>query len=162
MNPSTTIRDATPGDADELVRLLRGFDSYLNALATEPQLPLPPGHFERIRGLAFGPDPVCHVLVAEAEGQLVGHLCYHWGAWFEDMAPMLFIVDLYVEADARGRGTGRAFVEEALRRAHERGCARVVWTVWRENREAMAFYERLGAAYIDQERLMCLTVGAPV
>jgi GNAT superfamily N-acetyltransferase len=153
-----TIRRAVPADTAELCRLLRGFEAYLDALAPAEAVTIDDARRARFVELAFVPDPVYHVLVADTGADLAGHLAYGWSAWFDDMAPMLMIVDLFVDADHRGRGIGRALVAEAQRLAAARGCQRLLWTVWRENRAAIAFYERLGARFVQEERLMTLPI----
>ena len=52
--------------------------------------------------------------------------------------------DLFVEADVRGSGLGRALVEAALERARERGCARIGLDANEANRPALALYRSVG------------------
>jgi len=57
----------------------------------------------------------------------------------------LFLEDIFVRPEWRGRGIGKALVAELTRIARERGCARMEWIVLDWNHSAITFYESLGA-----------------
>ncbi len=59
-------------------------------------------------------------------------------------SPDCWLEDLYVEADARGRGLGRALVELAFERAGARGARRIELDTNEDNGAAIALYESLG------------------
>ena len=59
--------------------------------------------------------------------------------------PGLYLEDLFVLADHRGRGVGRALLAHLAHLAVERGCGRLEWSVLNWNQAAIRFYERLGA-----------------
>jgi GNAT superfamily N-acetyltransferase len=154
------IRPAVPGDALELSRMSQEFVDALDAMPVAPDAPeipepddilLTPEIFARD---IFGAEPLAHVLLAEQDGKAVGYLMYHFGYWPADAAPSLHVVDLFVRSAARKCGTGRALMEEALAVLRKRGGQRLLWTVWDQNHPAIAFYERLGARFFAEERLM--------
>jgi len=77
----------------------------------------------------------------------------------------LWLEDLYVEPEQRGRGAGRALLSAVARLALERGCAQVGWLVLDWNRPSIDFYESSGARpagggwleyQLDQEALRAL------
>jgi ribosomal protein S18 acetylase RimI-like enzyme len=72
----------------------------------------------------------------------VAQLRYRYAVWWdaEDCA----IEDLFVRAEARGSGLGRALVEAAIERARERGCRRMELDTAEENVPALALYRSLG------------------
>jgi ribosomal protein S18 acetylase RimI-like enzyme len=72
----------------------------------------------------------------------VCQLRYRLSVWTG--APDCWLEDLFVRADARGRGLGRSLVEAAVERARERGCLRIELDVNEENREALALYRSAG------------------
>ncbi len=158
---SMRLRHATPADLPHVLRLLEAFDAYLNGLDQEGAAPLDAARLPRIERLAFSAEPVCQVLLAEQAEHVCGYIAYHWGAWFEDMAAALFVIDLFVEHEHRRKGVGRALMTEARRLARARGCSRLVWTVWRRNPLGQRFYDALGAEAFDELRLMSLAVDAP-
>ncbi|GAB2175821.1 N-acetyltransferase family protein [Dongia sp. agr-C8] len=102
----------------------------------------------------FCAEPLAHVLVAEQGGAAVGYLMYHFGYWPADAAPSLHVVDLFVRRIARQAGIGQALMTEAAAVIRRRGGQRLLWTVWDQNHAAMAFYQRLGARFFTEERLM--------
>jgi ribosomal protein S18 acetylase RimI-like enzyme len=72
----------------------------------------------------------------------VCQLRYRLSVWTG--APDCWLEDLFVRADARGRGLGRSLVEAAVEQARERGCLRIELDVNEENREALALYRSAG------------------
>jgi GNAT superfamily N-acetyltransferase len=160
----TVIRPAILADAIELSRMSQEFVDELDAMpvaAGAPEIPeaddivLSP---EILARDIFCAVPLAHVLIAEQGGAAVGYLMYHFGYWPADAAPSLHVVDLFVRVGARKRGVARAMMEEALAIVRSRGGQRLLWTVWDQNHPAIAFYERLGARFFSEERLMTLRV----
>lgn len=154
------IRPAISGDAVELGRMSREFVDELDAMpvaANAPDVPEPddiiltPEIFARD---IFCAAPLAHVLVAEQDGSAVGYLMYHFGYWPADAAPSLHVVDLFVRPAVRKQGVARTLMEEALAVVRKRGGQRLLWTVWDQNHAAVAFYQRLGARFFSEERLM--------
>lgn len=146
------IRLAVPADLADIKLLLREFAEYLNAI-DEPE-PILDEDIDRIERLAFGPGAVCTVLIAETDGKIAGHLSYFWGLSMEGVASALFVGDLYVRGSCRGQGIGRMLMQHAREIAEARGANQVLWTVWRKNKAAQAFYRQLGARNYDEEVLM--------
>ena len=60
--------------------------------------------------------------------------------------PVMWLEDLHIAPEHRGRGVGRAVMTLLARRARRAGMEGIAWTVEPGNDRAMAFYERLGAA----------------
>lgn len=84
-----------------------------------------------------------HALVAEQAGQLLGlaHFLFHRSTIQLD--PSCYLQDLYTSEAARGRGVGRALIEEVYRRARQAGAPRVYWQTHETNAVAMQLYDRL-------------------
>lgn len=149
---SVAIRHATRGDLPALRRLWLEFEAWLNAIG-EPQ-DVDPAKFDSFAALAFGERPLCQALLAELGGEAVGYLVYHLGVWMDDMAPALFVGDLFVSAQVHRRGIGRQLMERARDTARDHGALHLFWTVWRENAAAQDFYRRLGAEVFNEEIFM--------
>jgi len=96
--------------------------------------------------MAFGPDPICAVIMAELGGEAAGFLTYYLGVFMDDATPVLHVADFFVREEHRRRGVGTALMQEAHRIARERGASRLFWTVWEKNTAALRFYASLGAA----------------
>jgi GNAT superfamily N-acetyltransferase len=93
----------------------------------------------------FGPRPYAEALLAEEGSAVFGFaLFFHNFSTFLAQ-PGIYLEDLFVVPEHRGRGIGRALLERLAQIAVERGCARLEWAVLDWNRDAISFYERLGA-----------------
>lgn len=135
------IRTATPADVPSIARLIR-------ALAEYERLPQYVEE-DRLRDHLFGPRPFAEVLVAEDTGEVVGFaLFFHNYSTFR-CHPGLYLEDLFVFPEARGRGHGKSLLLALARLALERDCARVDWAVLNWNEPALGFYRALGAVPLD-------------
>jgi len=93
----------------------------------------------------FGDRPYAEVVLAEDDGRPVGFaLFFHNFSTFLGR-PGLYLEDLFVLPEHRGSGIGRLLLAHLARLAVERGCGRLEWAVLDWNRDAIQFYERLGA-----------------
>ena len=112
--------------------------------------------FERLSGeVSMDSELLCEnlfrhryaeTLLAEADsGEVAGFaLFFHTFSTFLGR-PGIYLEDLFVRPEHRGRGTGRALLAHLAALAVERGCGRIEWAVLDWNRDAIRFYERLGA-----------------
>jgi GNAT superfamily N-acetyltransferase len=93
----------------------------------------------------FGARPYAEARIAEEDGQPIGFaLFFHTFSTFL-ARPGLYLEDLFVLPQHRGRGVGRALLAHLAHVAAERGCGRLEWAVLNWNSEAIRLYERLGA-----------------
>lgn len=100
---------------------------------------------ERLGANLFGPHRYAETLIALEDDQAVGFaLFFHNFSTFL-AKPGIYLEDLFVVPEHRGRGVGRALLKGLARLAVERECGRLEWSVLDWNQEAIAFYERLGA-----------------
>jgi GNAT superfamily N-acetyltransferase len=84
-----------------------------------------------------------HALVAEQSGQLLGlvHFLYHRTTI--SIAPTCYLQDLFTLESARGKGVGRALIEQVYRLAREAGSSRVYWLTHETNETAMMLYDKV-------------------
>ncbi|RSU49245.1 GNAT family N-acetyltransferase [Sphingomonas sp. S-NIH.Pt15_0812] len=137
------IRPARPADAATILRFIRdlaAFEREPDAVeATEATL-----------GEAlFGDRPAAEAVIAEQDGRPLGFaLFFHnFSTWTGRRG--LYLEDLYVTPDARGRGIGGALLRHLAGIAVARGCARFEWSVLDWNAEAIAVYRRIGAVGME-------------
>lgn len=133
------IRAARPEDATTITTLVRALADYERepeaALATEADF---------LRD-GFGPRPAFHTLIAEDDGQAIGFALYFFSYSTWRGRRCLYLEDLFVKPEARGRGAGVGLMRELARLAVAEDCARFVWQVLDWNQPSIDFYERLGA-----------------
>ncbi|MDE2234343.1 MAG: GNAT family N-acetyltransferase [Gammaproteobacteria bacterium] len=149
--PLLQIRPARPHDAALALAFIRELAEYEKlsheVVATERD----------IQTALFGEKPVAECLIAEVGGVAVGFaLFFHNFSTFEGK-PGLYLEDLYIKPEYRGRGYGRNLLAHLARLAKSRGCARFEWAVLDWNAPAIRFYESLGAKIMQQWKINRLT-----
>lgn len=89
-----------------------------------------------------GYEPM-HALVAEHSGSLLGlaHFLFHRSTI--SLEPTCYLQDLFTHETARGKGVGRALIEEVYRYAKRAGCHRVYWQTHETNVIAMKLYDKV-------------------
>ena len=136
---SSTIRPATEADAATILGLIRELAQYERlaheVTATENDL----------HASLFGVHPDAEVVLAETDGRVVGYaLFFHNYSTFHCKRG-LYLEDLFVEPEFRGRGIGKQLLSHLARLAIRRGCARFEWAVLDWNESAIGFYRSVGA-----------------
>lgn len=151
----TLIRAATPADVPLILRLIRALAEYERApelaVATEEDL---------LRD-GFGPQPYYTCLIAEHGGRPAGFafFFFDYSTWLG--RPGIYLEDLFVYPELRGRGIGKALLQRVAAIAVEKGCARLKWAVLDWNTPAIDFYRAMGAE-IQQEWLYVRLQGEPL
>ena len=151
MSYAIHIRPAARGDAPVLLDLI-------DALADYEKLPRPTAEArERLMRDGFGDKSRFEVFLAELDGQIVGYALI-FEAYSSFLAlPTLYLEDIFVIPEGRGKGAGKALFEFCIREASRRGCGRMEWTVLDWNKPAIEFYRRYGAHYLREWYLFRLT-----
>jgi GNAT superfamily N-acetyltransferase len=133
------IRAAEPADVPVIAHLIRElaiFEKLVDQVVLTDEL---------LRAGLFGPRPYAEAVIAEDGALPIGFaLFFHTFSTFL-ARPGLYLEDLFVLEDHRGRGVGRSLLAHLAHLAVERGCRRLEWSVLNWNQEAIRFYERLGA-----------------
>ena len=145
------IRAATDADVPLILQFIRDLAEYERlshkVVATE----------ERLRQSLFGSPRFAEVIVGEEDGTPVGFaLFFHNYSTFLAQ-PGIYLEDLFVKLDARGRGYGKALLARLAQLARERGCGRVEWAVLDWNTPSIDFYKALGALPMDEWTVFRLT-----
>lgn len=151
--PPFAIRPARPDDCATIAGLIRELATYERL---EDQARATP---EALREHLFGPRPFAEALVAEVDGAAAGFaLFFHNYSTFRGQ-PGLYLEDLFVRPEHRGRGIGRSFLARLARLALERGCGRLEWAVLDWNAPAIGFYRSLDATPMDDWTIFRLADG---
>jgi len=145
------IRPATRADVPIILELIRDLATYERApsevTATEEQLVQ----------VLFGQKPVAEVLLAFEGNTSVGFAVFfhNFSTWLG--RPGLYLEDLFVRPEHRGKGYGRALLVDLAKIARDRACGRMEWAVLDWNDPAIEFYKKLGARPLDEWKIFRLT-----
>jgi len=146
-----TIRPATIVDVPIILQLIRDLATYERApnavTATEEQLV----------DVLFREKPVAEVLLAFENKMPIGFAVFfhNFSTWLG--RPGLYLEDLFVRPEARGKGYGRGLLIHLAKIARDRGCGRMEWAVLDWNEPAIQFYRSLGAHPLDEWKIFRLT-----
>jgi GNAT superfamily N-acetyltransferase len=138
------IRPATPDDTPVICRLIRELAEYerlSHRVAFDE---------DEVRRHLFGPRPCAEVLLAEDAGTAVGYALFFPNFSTFQGRPGLYLEDVFVQPQQRGKGHGKALLQAVARLALERGYCRVEWAVLNWNEPALRFYRSLGALPLDE------------
>ena len=154
---SFTLRSAELRDVGAIVGLIRElaeFENLTHLLQVTP---------EKLRPQLFGERPAAEALVAELGDGKGGGEVVAFALFFTNFStflaqPGLYLEDLYVKPEHRGRGLGRALLEHLGALAVQRGYGRFEWSVLDWNEHAIRFYKGMGAAVMPEWRI-CRVAG---
>jgi len=148
------IREATEADVPLIMQFIRDLAVFEKledkVVANEAGL----------RQTLFGNPRFAEVVFASIDGMEAGFaLFFHNYSTFLG-APGIYLEDLFVRPEFRGRGIGKALLAHLAKLAIERGCGRVEWAVLKWNTAAIDFYKSLGAVPMDDWFVYRLTGNA--
>ncbi|MGH8200640.1 MAG: GNAT family N-acetyltransferase [Steroidobacteraceae bacterium] len=151
MSDTITIRPATRDEVPLVLEFIRDLARYERleheVSASEAQL----------REALFGERRYAEVVLACSGGEPVGFaLFFHNFSTFKGQ-PGIYLEDLFVRPEARGRGVGKRLLAYLARTAVERRCARLEWAVLDWNEPSIGFYRGLGALPMDEWTIFRLT-----
>jgi GNAT superfamily N-acetyltransferase len=150
-----SIRRGTRRDVPTIVALIRGLAEY-ERLVHEVEITS-----AQARRHGFGPRPYFETLICRRGRRPVGLALYFFTYSTFLGRPSLYLEDLFVLPEERGRGTGRALLRALGKIALARGCGRMEWTVLDWNAPAIRFYRRIGAR-LHKEWIHTRLTGAPL
>jgi GNAT superfamily N-acetyltransferase len=137
---SLTLRPARPDDADLVLRFIRELAEYERLLH---EVKTTRADVER---LLFGDAPRAFCDIAEIDGAPVGFALWFYSVSTFEGRHGIYLEDLYVSAEHRGAGAGKALLAGLARRCRDEGLARLEWAVLDWNAPSIAFYDSLGAS----------------
>jgi GNAT superfamily N-acetyltransferase len=137
------LERATERDVPVILSLIKGLAEYEHMAADVV------ADEALVHESLFGSAPSAEVVIARAGGEPVG-----FAVWFYNHSTFLgrrglYLEDLFVVPEWRGRGIGRALLVYLAKLAVERECGRMEWAVLNWNEPAIGFYRSLGARPLD-------------
>jgi len=145
------LRAAEPRDVAAIVGLIRelaDFERLTHLLRVTP---------ETLQPHLFGDKPVVESVVGEVNGEVVAFALFFTNFSTFLARPGLYLEDLYVRPEHRGRGLGRALLEHLGALAVQRDYGRFEWSVLDWNEHAIRFYQAMGATVMPEWRICRVT-----
>jgi GNAT superfamily N-acetyltransferase len=145
------IRPACVEDVPVILELIRELATYERA----------PDEVTTTKGqlvdVLFGERPAAEVLLAFEGKSPIGFAVFfhNFSTWLG--RPGLYLEDLFVKPEKRGKGYGRALLIDLAKIARDRACGRMEWAVLNWNEPAIKFYRALGAEPLDEWTVFRLT-----
>src|SRR5215467_8857174 len=140
MNNNLLVRRVQPRDSAQWKSLWDGYNAFYGRKGKTAL----PDAITKVTWSRFfdGYEPM-HALVVEQSGILLGlaHFLFHRSTI--SVEPTCYLQDLFTYETARGKGVGRALIEEVYRRAKHAGCHRVYWQTHETNTTAMKLYDKV-------------------
>lgn len=135
-----TLRPGQPADVPEVFTLIEELALFEKAPEQVTNTP------EALLRDGFGENPLYGLLVAEADGRVVGMSLYYfrYSTW---KGKRLYLEDLIVTERWRGRGLGEALLEATIETARQTHCTGLMWQVLDWNEPAIGFYRKFGARF---------------
>jgi GNAT superfamily N-acetyltransferase len=133
------IRPASTEDCALILRFITDLAIYENAaeavIATESD----------IRHSLFASGSTTHAVICEIDRQAVGFAVYffNYSTWLGKHG--IYLEDLYVSPEHRGKGAGKALLKHLAQIALSKNCGRLEWSVLDWNEPAIKFYQSIGA-----------------
>jgi GNAT superfamily N-acetyltransferase len=151
LDESAVLRPARPGDEAGILACIRALAEY------EREPDAVHNTVDALAGTLFGPDPKVFAHVVERGGEIVGIAIWFltYSTWTG--RPGIWLEDLFVFDEQRGRGYGRALIASLARVCVDRGYSRLEWTVLDWNGPAIGFYRSLHAQPMSEWTTQRLT-----
>jgi len=142
-----SIRSGTVDDVPLLKTLIEDLATFerLSIVITE----------ERLRQDGFGARPKFRVLIAEIDGRPAGYALF-FDCYSSFQGHGIFLEDLFVRPQFRGKSVGRALLARVARMAEEAEGFGVMFNVLDWNDGAIEFYRKIGATFFDDWKTVCL------
>jgi len=138
------IRKTTPDDCALILEFIKELAVYEKLLHTVENTE------EQLKENLFGNQPVAEVIFAVYQGKEVGFAVFFKNYSTFTGRPGLYLEDLYIKEEFRGKGIGKEMLVYLAKTAVERNYARFEWVVLDWNEPAINFYKSIGADILDE------------
>lgn len=157
-NSSLHIRAANVQDVSTIFQLIQDLAAF-EKLSHEVT-----GNEMLLQEHLFGSHPLIEVILAEiatkdGDNQVVGFALFFYNYSTFLTKPGMYLEDLFVTAEYRGQGVGKALISHLAKLAIAKDCGRLEWSVLEWNVNAIAFYKKIGATVLPDWRI-CRVTGA--
>ena len=150
--PHFEIRPATPDDCALVMHFIRRLADYEKLLSEVV------GTEDDVRRELFRDNAIVRAAIAYEDEAPVGFALYFFNFSTFLTRRGLYLEDLYIEPEYRGKGYGKALIQYLAREAAKNGCGRFEWVVLEWNKPAIGFYKKIGAQIMEDWRI-CRVAG---
>ena len=151
MDSKICIRTADEKDVPvifSLIKELAEYEKLSDQISTSEK---------QLRETLFGDERFVEVLIAEFDGMMVGYALFFKNFSTFLGKPGIYLEDLYVKPEMRGKGIGKALLDRIISTAKQRNYGRVEWSVLDWNEPAIDFYLKIGAKPLNDWKIFRLT-----
>ncbi len=150
MSEKINIRFATENDIPIILGLINELAVYekLSNEVTADEI--------KLKETLFGEKKYAEVLLAEYNEKPVGQALFFYNYSTFLAKPGIYLEDLFVKPEYRGKGIGKQLLNELIEIAKEKNCGRIEWAVLDWNEPAIQFYQNLGAKLMKEWRIFRL------
>lgn len=146
------IREAEKSDSADIIRLICELAKF------EKLIPPDDLASKRFISDAFSKKPKFKILVAEEGRILIGYAFYFFTYSTFLAKPSLYLEDIYISDNFRNKGIGKMFWDKLLKVAGQNNCGRMEWIVLNWNKNAIKFYENLGAKQMKEWKFFRINI----
>jgi GNAT superfamily N-acetyltransferase len=146
------IRKAEPADVGIILHFIKAIAAY-EKLSHEVETTE-----EKLHQTLFCKNPYAAVLLCFENDQPVGFALYFYNYSTFRAKPGIYLEDLFVEPQHRGKGYGKALFQELIAMAKHNQLGRVEWSVLDWNKPAIDFYKAMGAKAMDEWTVYRITI----
>lgn len=148
---SFTIEEAGIEDVQDIYELINALADYEKMSDDVTGTP------EMLKESLFGENTNIHALIARENNEAVGFALYFYNFSTFLCKKGLYLEDLFVRPQFRGKGYGKALFASLITIADKNGCGRMEWSVLKWNSPAIDFYKSFGAVDMDEWSVFRLT-----
>ena len=139
-----SIRPASADDCQlilQFIKELAEYEKLSHEVVATPQI---------LQESLFGERPYAEVLIGEYQATPVAYALYFHNLSTFTGRPGIYLEDIYVQPELRGKSFGRSLLSYIAKLAVERNCSRVEWSVLDWNEPSIQFYRSIGAIALDE------------
>ena len=138
------IRKAVPDDVPVVLEFIHKLAAY-EKLTHEVEATV-----ENLTRYLFGDEKVAEAVIGYYQGNPVGFALYFFNFSTFLAKPGIYLEDLYVLEEHRGKGFGKVLLAYLAKLATDKNCGRLEWAVLDWNEPSIEFYKSLGARFMDE------------
>jgi GNAT superfamily N-acetyltransferase len=142
-----SIRSAVPNDVAVLKTMIHEFAEFEHDHTRIAE--------DDLVRYGFASPPKFRAVIAEWDAQPAGYALF-FDYYSSFRGPAIFLEDIYVRPQFRGKSIGKALFARVAAIAREGDSFGVMFNVLDWNRPAIEFYQRLGATFLDEWKVVCL------